>query len=64
MNISIILIMAIILIAIVSTLILAGKGDEGYSNSTKRNTANLISIYVVVIILALLAIGIYIRWFA
>jgi hypothetical protein len=50
----------ILIIAGVLTLVLTGKPDENYSDSTKRNTTNLTLIYVVVIFIALVALGIYI----
>lgn len=58
------IVIIIAIVALVSTLSIAGKGDEDYSNSYKRNTANLTWIYVVVIIASLIAVGVYIRWFA
>jgi hypothetical protein len=45
---------------VVSTLVITGKPDENYSDSTKRNTTNLTLIYVVIIFIALVALGIYI----
>jgi hypothetical protein len=50
----------ILLIGGVLTLVLTGKPDEDYSESTKRNTTNLTLIYVVIIFIALVALGIYI----
>ena len=54
------LVVLILIVAVVSTLILTGKPDENYSDSTKRNTTNLTLIYVVIIFIALVALGIYI----
>ncbi|MBY0097074.1 hypothetical protein [Mesobacillus maritimus] len=63
MSLSIIIVLVILLIAIVGTLFLAGKGDEDYRNATKRNTTNLTLIYVVVILFSFIAVGVYIKWF-
>ncbi|MCP3740771.1 hypothetical protein [Rossellomorea sp. BNER] len=60
MKISYILVIIIGIISIASTLFIAGKGDENYSGSTKRNTTNLTLIYVVVITLSLIFLGVYI----
>ncbi|MGM0902618.1 MAG: hypothetical protein ACQEXB_16145 [Bacillota bacterium] len=64
MSLSIIIVLIILLIATVGTLLLAGKGDEGYRNATKRNTTNLTLIYVVVILISFVAVGVYIKWFS
>jgi len=63
MNIMLALVIIILSISIVSTLLIAGKGDENYSKSTKRNTTNLTMIYVVIITISLIALGIYIKLF-
>lgn len=55
-----VLVVLILIIAVVSTLVITGKPDENYSDSTKRNTTNLTLIYVVIIFIALVALGIYI----
>lgn len=64
MSLAIILVLIIIVMAFVFTLLLAGKADQGYSKATKRNVTNLSFIYLVVIILSLIAVGVYIRWYA
>jgi hypothetical protein len=58
------LVIIIVIVSIVSTLLITGKGDENYSGSTKRNTTNLTLIYVVIIFFALIALGVYISFFA
>ena len=58
-----ILIIGILIVSAVSTLLIAGRGDENYSHSTKRNYTNLTLIYGVVIILSLIALAIYIQFF-
>lgn len=58
------LVIIILIIAVVGTLLITGKSDENYSKSHKRNTTNLTLIYVVIISLSLIALGIYIRFFA
>ncbi|MBG9446047.1 hypothetical protein LIS77_02935 [Cytobacillus firmus] len=54
------LVLIILIFAVVSTLLLTGKADENYGNSTKRNTTNLTLIYVVIIFIGLASLGIYI----
>ena len=55
-----VLVVLILIVAVVSTLVLTGRPDENYSDSTKRNTTNLTLIYVVIIFIALVSLGIYI----
>ncbi len=64
MNLGITLVVIIIVCSGIFTLLLAGKGDEGYRKAAKRNTTNLTLIYAVAITLSLIAVGVYIRWFA
>jgi len=63
MGILTILVFIVIIVAIISTLLLAGKGDEKYSSSTKRNTTNLTLIYAIFIPVLLIALGIFIVFF-
>ncbi len=63
MNFAIILVIIIIVFSGVFTLLLAGKGDEEYRKATKRNTRNLTLIYLIVILLSIIAVGVYIKWF-
>lgn len=58
------LVIIILIISVVLTLLVTGKSDTNYSSSTKRNTVNLALIYAIVIILALIALGIFIKFFA
>lgn len=58
------LVIIILIVSIVTTLLATGKGDANYSSSTKRNTTNLTLIYAIVIIISLIALGIYIKFFA
>ncbi|MEH7238070.1 hypothetical protein [Bacillus sp. JJ1562] len=46
--------------ALIGTILIAGKGDSNYREKTKRNSINLTVIYTVVILLSLIAVGIYI----
>ncbi|WP_218973280.1 M48 family metalloprotease [Peribacillus butanolivorans] len=46
MMISVILVVAISLVALVSTISLMGKGDSNYSSATKGNLLNLSYIYI------------------
>ncbi|SEM71459.1 hypothetical protein SAMN05192533_10563 [Mesobacillus persicus] len=63
MNLAILLVILIVVLALIFTIVLAGKSDETYRNDTKRNTTNLTLIYIVVILLSFIAVGVYIRWF-
>ncbi|WP_077619599.1 hypothetical protein [Bacillus sinesaloumensis] len=50
-------------LALVGTISIAGKGDANYREKTKRNSINLTVIYAVVILLSLIAVGVYIRFY-
>ncbi|SFA90512.1 MULTISPECIES: hypothetical protein [unclassified Bacillus (in: firmicutes)] len=63
MELGIFLVVIILISSLIFTLLLSGKGDEGYSQATKRNTTNLTLIYIIVILFSLIAVGVYIRWF-
>ncbi|WP_449537733.1 hypothetical protein [Ferdinandcohnia sp. Marseille-Q9671] len=63
MEIAIILVIIIGIAALVGTIMIAGKGDANYRQSTKRNSINLTVIYVVVILLSLIAVAVYIRFY-
>ncbi|MBS4188930.1 hypothetical protein KHA94_01695 [Bacillus sp. FJAT-49705] len=58
------LVFCILLISIALTLLVTRKGDENYSSSTRRNNKNLSLIYGVIIILSIIALGVYISFFA
>ncbi|WP_079478989.1 hypothetical protein [Halobacillus salinus] len=60
MKVSIIIIAVVSLIALVLTLLVAGKSDDNYSSSTKKHLSALTAIYVVAIAGALIALGIFI----
>lgn len=53
----------ILVFSVIATLLLTRNPDEDYRNATKKNTANLTLIYLFVILVGLLALGIYI-WVA
>lgn len=55
------LVVAILLLSVILTLLIAGKGDEDYRGSSKKNTMNLTWIYAIVIIISFVALGIYIN---
>ncbi|RFB14853.1 hypothetical protein DZB84_15595 [Bacillus sp. HNG] len=63
MKIAIILVIVIGIIALIGTMLIAGKGDANYREKTKRNSINLTVIYAVVILLSLIAVGIYIKMY-
>lgn len=54
----------ILLIALVGTLMVTRKTDEKYRETTKKNTTNLMLIYVAVIFLSIIALGVYISFFS
>ncbi|WP_019153133.1 hypothetical protein [Robertmurraya massiliosenegalensis] len=60
MNIWMAVVLLILVIALVGTLSLTKKSDEDYRGATKKNTKNLTLIYGVVILLSLIALGVYI----
>jgi hypothetical protein len=62
MTLSLYLVFIIIVAVLVFTLLLAGKGDEGYQDATKKNTLNLSIIYIVVILISFIAVGVYIKF--
>jgi cytochrome c biogenesis protein ResB len=64
MELAIGLVIIIGIVSLISTLLIAGKGDKDYRNAVKRNTSNLTWIYVIVILISLIAVGVYISWFA
>ncbi|MCC3357030.1 hypothetical protein [Bacillus sp. REN16] len=64
MQVAIILVIILGVMALIGTMLIAGKGDENYREKTKRNSINLTVIYVVVILLSLIAVAIYIWRFA
>ncbi|GHH96634.1 hypothetical protein [Neobacillus kokaensis] len=57
------LVFVVIIIAIIATLFIAGKADENYSSSTKKNTKNLTMIYAVVIPLSFIVLALFIVFF-
>lgn len=59
-----VLIIALLVVSAVSTVLIAGKGDENYTDSTKRNYTNLTFIYGGFIILGVIALAVYIRFFS
>ncbi|MET3697557.1 hypothetical protein SAMN05877753_106155 [Bacillus oleivorans] len=63
MNFAILIVILIGVVSLILTLLVAGKSDKNYTESTKRNTMNLTVIYAVVIILSLVAVGVYVTWF-
>ena len=64
MRIMYVLIIILLIISIVSTILIAGKGEDHYGRSTKKNFTNLTFMYVVFIIVGIIGLGVYIRFFA
>lgn len=64
MKVMYVLVIIILIISVVLTLLVTGKGDANYRSSTRRNTTNLALIYAIAIILALIALEIFIKFFA
>nr|WP_264803608.1 hypothetical protein [Cytobacillus sp. NCCP-133] len=60
---AIILVVIILIASVVFTLLLTGKSDEDYSSETKKNTANLTTIYIIAIFLSVVALAVYIYYF-
>ncbi|MEH7502152.1 hypothetical protein V7152_08915 [Neobacillus drentensis] len=60
MKFGMILIIIVLVAAFIGTLVLLGKPDENYKNSTKQNTVRLTAIYVVVILAAIGGLAWYI----
>jgi hypothetical protein len=63
MNILYGLVVIILIVSVIATLRITGKSDTDYRTATKRNTTNLTLIYVIVILLSLVALAVYIRFF-
>jgi hypothetical protein len=63
MNVMYVLVIILLIISIVSTILIAGKGEDHYGTSTKRNFTNLSVIYVIFLIVGLIGLGVYIRFF-
>ncbi|MBT2690319.1 hypothetical protein J7I93_19385 [Bacillus sp. ISL-47] len=63
MTFAIALVIIILIAAVIFTLLLTGKSDEGYSSATKKNTANLTYIYIIAILLSVAALAVYIYYF-
>ncbi|WP_417006683.1 hypothetical protein [Aquibacillus salsiterrae] len=61
---AIILIVLISIIALVLTLLVAGKSDEGYNQAAKQNISHLSLIYIVAILGSIVALVVYIVWFS
>ncbi|WP_066396603.1 hypothetical protein [Neobacillus mesonae] len=57
------LVFVVIIIAIIATFLIAGKSDENYRSSTKRNAKNLTLIYAVVIPLSFIVLALFIVFF-
>jgi hypothetical protein len=49
----------ILLAGLFGTLALAGKGDEEYRKSTKKNVTRLIFIYLLLAVVVLIGFGVY-----
>ncbi|MED3549649.1 hypothetical protein ACTHO0_15455 [Cytobacillus praedii] len=62
MKLLIVFVFIILLIALVGTLMVTRKTDEKYSETAKKNTANLTLIYAAVIFLSIIALGVYISF--
>jgi hypothetical protein len=63
MKVMYVIIVILLIISIVSTILIAGKGEDHYGRSTKRNITNLTVMYVVFLIVGLIGLGVYIRFF-
>jgi hypothetical protein len=63
MQIAMILVVIVLLGGLVLTLQLAGKSDENYRESSKKNTVNLTLIYIITIVILLIGLVVFIKWF-
>ncbi|MBP1943761.1 hypothetical protein [Cytobacillus luteolus] len=64
MQLAMIAVVVVLLVGLVLTISLAGKSDENYRDATKKNTMNLTLIYIITILLLLIGLVVYIKWFA
>lgn len=62
MKILIFLVFIILIASVILTLLLTGKSDDNYRESTRKNTLNLSFIYIVIILVSLSVLGGYIWW--
>lgn len=60
MNLLIAFVVITSILAVVGTIMAVSKSDKNYSGSAKKNTANLSIIYIIVILLSVIALGMYI----
>ncbi|GAB2575104.1 hypothetical protein [Gracilibacillus alcaliphilus] len=60
MKVYVALIIIVGIIALISTLMLGGRGDADYSESTGRNVTNLTLIYVIAILGSVIALAIFV----
>ena len=63
MKVMYVLIIILLIISIVSTILIAGKGEAHYGTSTKRNFKNLLVMYGIFLVIGLIGLGVYIRFF-
>lgn len=59
MEIAIILVIGIGLLALVGTVVLGGKGDTNYDDSTKGNISRLSWIYIILGLAIIIAFAVY-----
>jgi cytochrome c biogenesis protein ResB len=60
MTIAVIIIVILAILALLGTIFAAKDTDVNYNKKTKRNVTRLTSIYAVVIVFAMIAVGVYI----
>ncbi len=60
MTFAIIIIISLALLALVGTIFVANDRDVDYNKKTKGNVTRLTSIYAVVIVISIIAVGVYI----
>ncbi|WP_028403009.1 hypothetical protein [Ectobacillus panaciterrae] len=60
MKVAYVLVAILMIFALVSTVVIGGKGDEGYANSAKQNTMRLSFIYLLLVIILLGGIALYV----
>jgi len=60
MSVAVFLIITLALLALIGTIFAANDHDHQYSKKTKGNVTRLTSIYAIVIVISIIAVGIYI----
>lgn len=60
MTLAVVLIISLAVLALIGTILAAKDHEQNYNHKTKGNVTRLTSIYAIVIIISILAVGLYI----